>query len=141
MKLPVFKLVIDESDDIESGVDFIALVDEPAIERDFQAFSKQRQKFQVKDEEKRLIMGGAMVADLPIYRRDDDGREYYVVFDADSIRKIVYKFMRNGLNSNINIMHDKSNVADGVYVVESMIIDSERGVSVPEGFDDMPSGS
>ena len=43
-----------------------------------------------------------MVADLPIYRRDDDGKEYYVVFNADTIRKIVYKYMKEGRTNSVN---------------------------------------
>jgi len=38
-------------------------------------------------------------------------------------------------------MHDKSNEANGVYVIESLIIDKERGISTPKGFDEVPDGS
>jgi hypothetical protein len=142
MELPIYKLVIDESDDIESGVDFIALVDDPAIERNWQAFnSDKRIRFKVDDEEKRIISGSLMVADLPIFRRDESGKEYYVVFDKEAIKNIVYKFMRNGLNANVNIMHDKGALAEGVYLFESMLIDSERGIVTPDGFDELPNGS
>ncbi len=36
MELPLYELLIDEAD--ESGVDFIALVDDPAIKKGWQAF-------------------------------------------------------------------------------------------------------
>jgi hypothetical protein len=82
-KLPVIYLTIDE--DHETGLDAISLVDHPAIERNWMAFNK-KQKFSL-NEEKRIVSGAAMVADYPIYRKDDDGREYYVVFDSDAIQK------------------------------------------------------
>ena len=39
MELPVYKLVIDESDEL--GVEYIALVDKPAIEKNWFAFKDQ----------------------------------------------------------------------------------------------------
>ncbi len=39
MELPVYKLVIDESDEL--GVEYIALVDKPAIEKNWFAFKEQ----------------------------------------------------------------------------------------------------
>ena len=74
-KLPVIYLTID--DDHDTGLDFISLVDRPAIERNWMAFNK-KQKFAL-NEEKRIVSGMAMVADYPIYRKDEDEREYYVV--------------------------------------------------------------
>ena len=38
-------------------------------------------------------------------------------------------------------MHDKNDKAEGVYVIESLIIDNERGINTPKGFDDAPDGS
>ena len=37
-KLPIYKMVINPTDD--SGVDYVALVDQPAIERNWVAFDK-----------------------------------------------------------------------------------------------------
>jgi hypothetical protein len=94
-KLPVIYLTIDEND--EAGVDAIALVDNPAIERQWMAFNKSKaHSFAITSEEKRVISGPLMISDFPIYRKDDDGREYYVIFNADTIRKIVYKYMKEG---------------------------------------------
>ena len=44
-----------------------------------------RQAYSVQSEEKRIVTGPAMLADLPIYRYDDIRGEYYVTFDADTI--------------------------------------------------------
>jgi hypothetical protein len=101
-KLPVIYLTID--DDHDTGLDAISLVDHPAIERNWMAFNK-KQKFAL-NEEKRIVSGMAMVSDYPIYKKDEDGREYYVVFDSDSIRKIAYKFMKEGKTNATNLDHE-----------------------------------
>ncbi len=47
--------------------------------------SIERQKFEIQDEEERIISGALMLADTPIYRNDANG-EYYVVFTKDTIK-------------------------------------------------------
>lgn len=135
-KFPLINMTIDDHE--ETGVDFIALVDTPAIEREWMAFNKQHKlEFKVEDEEQRLIMGAIMVADLPIYRRDEENGEYYVRFNSDSIKKIVHRYFKNGYTSNVNLDHTTK--TDGVYLVESFIIDDRK--KTPEGFSKLPKGS
>ena len=74
-------------------------------------------------------------------RLNEDNEKYYVVFRRDTIEKIVNKFFKNGLNANVNLMHDNNLQAKGVYVIESLIIDSKRGIKAPKGFEDAPDGS
>ena len=52
-KLPIYTLVLkDDAED--SGVNYVALVDEPAIEQNWFAFAKEQQfKFAVMDEERK----------------------------------------------------------------------------------------
>ena len=140
-KSELIELIIDEED--ESGVDYIALVDNPAIESNWMTFSKKdiKQKFQIQDEEKRIVSGYFMKSDLPIIRLNDKNEKYYVVFRRETIEKIVNKFFKNGLNANVNLMHDNNLQAKGVYVIESLIIDSKRGIKAPKGFEDAPDGS
>lgn len=138
MNLPVYKLVIDEqSEDLQ--VDAVALVDKPAIERDFVAFNKA-QAFAVENEEERIISGPAMLADSPIYRNDERG-EYYVVFDAPTIKKIAQKYFAKGFQNNVNLQHDKGQIVEGVTVFESWIVDSKRGIAPMKGFENVPEGS
>lgn len=137
-KLPVYKLRVAASDDSPLVVDYIGLVDDPAIQLNWHRFDKKVQF--TSDTDRRLIMGPLMVANMPIYRRDERFGEYYVVFDKDEIYKIVQKFFRQGFTSNFNIMHGAEPV-DGVYMIESFIIDSSRGVSAPEPFKDLSEGS
>ena len=137
-KLPVYKLKIKEEDGQPSQVEYIALVDAPAIEMDSIAFNKQF-KFAA-DTERKILTGAFMVADMPIYRVDK-GKEFYVVFDKEEIMKIVQKFMRNGFTSNFNIMHDPNQKTEGVYIIESFIVDSTRGISPPKAFEGVSEGS
>ena len=137
------------ADDIEGEeeVDFVALVESPAIHRNFLAFNDQylentkeptKLLFAVQDEEQRIVSGPLMIADLPIYRKDEEG-EYYVLFTAEEIKKIVQRFFKKGYQAKVNIEHGKQ--AEGVYMFESYIIDKERGVNPPTGFEDVANGS
>ena len=138
MNLPIYRLDINEFDE-ETGIDFVSLVEAPAVERDFQAFNNT-QKFTIQDEEKRIVSGVAMVADMPIYRRDAVRGEYYVVFDKDSIFKIAKKWARSNKYDSVNA-HHKTPIEEGVSLFESYIVDRERGVMPPKGYEDVADGS
>jgi hypothetical protein len=140
MELPLYELVINDEDD-ESGVDFISLVDKPAIKRNWIAFSEQ-QKFSFKsDQEKRIISGPAMIPNELIYRKDKEGKEYNVVFSEETIQKIVEKYFKSQYTTNFNLQHKKTLLAQGVYLIESFVIDEQRGINAPKGFEDLPNGS
>jgi hypothetical protein len=139
MKLPVYKLDINEFDE-ETGIDFVSLVENAAIQKDFLAFSETPVKFAIQDEEKRIVTGAAMIADLPIYRRDDIRGEYYVVFDKESIFKIAKKWARSNQYNSVNA-HHKTPIMNGVSLFESYIIDRVRGVMPPIGFEEVADGS
>ena len=137
-KLPIYKLTIDENDSDEYT---FALVDQPAIDKYFQAFSEvKKQVFQIQNEEKRIISGALMVANMPIFRSDEQG-QYYVMFDGDTITKIAQKFFKNSNQSNVNLMHDPKKQVDGVYMFESIVIDSQRCTKAPASFGELPDGS
>lgn len=137
-KLPIYKLTINDSE--ESGVSYVALVDDPAIQRNWFAFRKQDFKFKA-DVERKIITGALMIADLPIYRNNASMGEFYVVFDAPEIEKIVQKFFKQGNTSKVNMMHDANLKVDGVFMFESFIVDSTRGIKAPEGFVGISEGS
>ncbi len=138
MDLPIYKLIIDENDEL--GVDYVALVDKPAIEKTWMAFNQGVRYEFVGNPDQRLISGALMVADLPIYRRDQQG-EYYVVFDADQIKKISHRYHKKGFGANVNMMHDENRVVDNVFMVEDFLIDKTRGNKTPEGYPTLTEGS
>ena len=145
MKLPLYVLDIDESLEDETSVFAVGLVLQPAIERNWQTFSAQEpvieHKFTVVDEEKRILGGFLMVSEQPIYRRDEDGTEYYVKFTAESIARIVNKLAKSGKPLSFNLNHDDNLPVKGAYLLSHFIIDSKLGIKTPDGFTPAPDGS
>lgn len=137
--LPLYNLVID--DDESLGVDKISLVTYPAVEENFLLFDDTKRadySFSIQNEDKRIVSGIAMVADRPIYRETPDKKGYYVVFSKDTIEKIAHRFAKNNYAFNISTQH-KTDVPN-CYVVESFIINKERGIC-PKEFADVEDGS
>lgn len=133
-ELPIYRIEIDELN-IESGVDFISLVDEPAMEVDWMAFSKKNQTMEFKaDKDKKMLYGVFIIPDKKIERYHPDGN-FYVVFEKDQIEKIVRKYNKNNLNRNVNFQHG-DNIVDA-YVVENFItsdrIKANFGFEIPNG--------
>jgi len=141
MEMKIYKAVIDPSLTEETEVNFIGLVDRPAIERNFLAFANQAPIKLTFNEEKRIISGPAMIADLPIYRNDEKYGEYYVVFDKQAIRCIVEKFSAKGYLQNFNLFHDAQQQVSDVTIFNSFITDKELGINPPAGYEDVNDGS
>lgn len=136
-RLPIYKATIADAD---AGMFRISLVDDPAVESLFLAFDKQKPvlMYKVSDEEKRLVRGVVMRADFPIYRNDSEMGEYYIIFKKDDIREIAEKYLLEGRQNEVNLMHRKGSDVDGVQMVQYFI--KGDGVSV-EGFDNISDGS
>lgn len=96
-------------------------------------------KFQT-DDEKKIVIGPAMVPDLKIFRKDKKGNPYYVTFTAETIRMIADKYMRNKYIDNNDTEHN-GKAAEDVYVYESWIKESEEDKSTKYGFGDLPVGT
>lgn len=135
MDLPFIEFKL--TDDVE-GLQAIALVDRPAIGINYQAF--ETQKFEVINEEQRIVMGAAMIPDLPIYRRDDSG-EYYAIFKKETIKALVQKYFKESKQGSFNEEHDQFKILDGVYVYQSFITDEKLGISAPRGFENIADGT
>ena len=105
----------------EEEIEFqVGLVDQPAIESDWKAFEqdvKLRYEFKEFDKSEKLLMGYFMIADLEIPRFDHQRGKYKVKFPKESIDKIVRNFSKNGLNQNLNEMHQTGELVEGVYVL------------------------
>ncbi|MCV5968720.1 hypothetical protein, partial [Lactococcus petauri] len=82
-------------------------------------FKSQTLNFAV-DADKRIISGPAMVADVPIYRKDQGG-EYNVFFSAATIKEIALKFAKKGYAKNLNLFHDPTMPAEGVTIFNSFV--------------------
>lgn len=140
MELPLFMLEISDDINDNSEVNYIAIVERPAIKKNFNAFNNV-QKFEIVNEDKRIVSGCFMLADTPIYRRDDKFGEYYIAFSKDTISKVAQRFFKKGYQNNVNLAHDKSQRMDNITIFESFISDEERGIMPMRGFEDVPWGS
>lgn len=140
MELPIFELLISEDINDDAEVNFVSLVDKPAIQRNWNAFS-DKQSFNIASEEKRIISGAIMLADTPIFRSDVTHGEYYVVFSKDTIFQIVQRYFKKKYQANVNLNHNQQMQLDDVVMFESFISDKERGILPMRGFEDAPDGS
>ena len=138
MGLPVYKAEIHSEED---GMFCISLVDDPATESNFLAFDKDKQmlKFAVENEEKRVVRGLVMGANQLIYRRTANGFEYWIEYDADTIRIMAEKYLKMGFQNNVDTQHN-GNLVEGVNMVQFFIKDTENGIN-PSGFEDYDNGS
>ena len=134
-KLPIYNAEIKDERD---GIIAISFVEEPAVESNFMLFGKQIPLF-FANEEKKNILGVIMRADFPIYRRDEDGNEFYVTYSADTIAKMAQKYFVSGAVNTTSINHN-GEVLDGVNLVQWYIKDTNKGIA-PNGFDDVKDGS
>jgi hypothetical protein len=134
-KLPLYKLVINDTED--SGVDMVSFVNNPAIEEEFMVFEKEECKF-AKDEKRRIVTGAAMIPDKPIYR-NNDGEEFMVMFDKDTVQNIVVKFLKHNKNNNVNVDHSLQ--VEGVDLINSFITDKEMGINAPSKYSKVPDGT
>lgn len=134
--LPVHELRINEDED--SFVSAIALVEYPAIESDFIAFSQTKEQYSFSSDDKMELLGAAMIPDQLIYRKDKDGAEYNVRFTANTIRQISQVYFKKGFQSDLNLDHTTTPAKS--FVFQSYIVDSKFGMNSPKGLD-LPDGS
>ena len=89
----------------------------------------------------RLLVAPAMVTDKLILRRDKEDDPYWIYFTAESIRNAAYAFQRLKLTDSFNIEHDSQQIAEGVYLAETWLVEEpETDKSRFYGFN-LPKGS
>jgi hypothetical protein len=103
------------------GVDFNALVLQPAHGKNFLAFNQAKLLFA--NDEQRTITGVMIAANKSIPRYDASIGKYSVYFTAKSIKTMAIKFFEQNNTNNVNIEHNPNNVAKGISLFESFIVD------------------
>jgi len=121
-EIPLVELFIDE-ENIDDGVQAISLVEFPAIEENFVALNKHQVEFKTINEEKRIIVGLALVPNKKIYRRNRD-YEYNIMFSEQTVRKASEIYLKNLRNNNTTLDHN--NLTTGVSVIESWVVEDEN---------------
>ena len=136
--LPLYEALIN---DLEDGIFAVSLVSTPATESNWQCFSKEEQMYSIENEEEHIITGVIMLANSPIYRRDDSGYEYNIVYTPETIKLMSEKMLKDMVHNQIDIEHEGTILPAGtVNLVEIYIKDSEKGIS-PNFLKDIPDGS
>ena len=136
--LPIY---LAEIMDVDEGIYTISLVDEPATQKNFVCFKedKEYEQFSVQDEEQRIISGVVMSANTPIYRRDKNGFEYYLVFSPETIKLMSEKLFADNNQNHIDVLHNEQ-IVNGLHLVELFLKDSSKGIA-PSYLEDVPEGS
>ena len=138
--VPIYEAIITDDG---LGMERISLVDNPAMECDFQFFEnvdKEEFKFSVQNEEQRHIFGVIIRADHPVLRLSQEGFPYYITFSKETIKTIVQKYFREGRQNNFNLMHTPGTDINSVEMLQFFIKDTEKGIN-PKGFEDIEDGS
>ena len=135
--MDIIELILDEeNEDQMVGIEAVSIVENPAIESDFIALADQEIKLAKVDDEKRIVMGAALIPNKPIFRKRNDTM-FYVYFSEDTVRRSSELFFQNGNQSNATLEHQMK--ANGLTVVESWIVEGEQdksriyGLDVPKG--------
>ena len=136
------ELLIEEDGDA-FGVEAISLVKFPAIEENFVFFSKDKKQKALSlaaiDEEKRTLIGAALIPDKNIPRYDEmNDEEYDVYFSQETVKLASELFLKSNRTNEHTFEHQEK--VDGVSVVESWIVENpdmdktkHYGLSLPKG--------
>jgi hypothetical protein len=111
------------------------------LEKEKMSFSQSHMTFAL-DEEKKMIIGAAMVPNKMIIRYDDLGNPYYVYFSKESIKKMAAKFLKEKRTDQASIEHDGKKLgSEKVFITESWVSeDPIHDKSYKYGFN-LPSGT
>lgn len=120
-ELETFELFVDETNEF-SGIDAVSIVEYPAIEENFIALNENKVQLAQVDEEKRILLGPALIPNKKIYRRNDS-EEYMIFFSEETVRKASQLFLSRGKQNNSTLEHEID--LGGLSVVESWIIEDD----------------
>ncbi len=132
----IIELIIDEKDE-QSGIDAVSVVKSPAIEENFVALNKHEIALKEVNEEKRLLMGAALIPNKQIYRHNGK-EEYHIFLSEKTVRQASEVFLMRSNQNNATYEHKDK--LTGMSVVESWIIEDEKtdksrlyGFDLPKG--------
>ena len=120
--METIELYIDENN-IKDGVEAISFVKSPAIEENFIALSKHEVLFKSIDDEKKVIVGLALVPDKKIYRKTDE-KEFNIFFSKETVKQASHLYLKK-LKANNTTLEHETNI-EGVSVVESWIVEDPK---------------
>ncbi len=135
--MDIIELILDEDSEGLTGIEAVSIVEMPAIESDFVTLSEQEIKLAKIDDEKRLLMGAALIPNKPIFRKNGDNT-FYVYFSQKTVRRASELFFQNSMQNNATLEHEME--INNLTVVESWIVEDTEmdkskkyGLNVPNG--------
>src|ERR1035437_6966716 len=144
--MKIIELSLDDNL-INSGMAMgaISLVESPAVEVFFMAFSKEGKKEKYyfstpKIGDKQLVYSAALIPDKLILRKDEQTGEFYsVYFSKETVAKCSEAYLKNNFN---NFTADHNESIDNVNVIESWIVtDPSNDKANSLGFKDLVPGT
>lgn len=134
-ELDTFRITINEEDE---GVDFISFVDNPAIKKEFVAFSENMKVYF--NEELRIITTPVLIPRQKIYR-NQGGKEFNLIALEEDVEKIYNKFVKDANFNKLNLMHQAGTELNNTdaHLIEIFLSDERRGISNPKAFKDLPN--
>lgn len=119
--MKVYEAVFKEGEN--EGVYALSVVENPAMEDMWIALSEHPQKIELAqvDEEKRLLLGAALIPNKRIYR-NIDGNEFEMFFTEETIEKLAHNFMLSQNNNNSSLEHQIN--LNGMSVVEAWTVEN-----------------
>ena len=135
--MPTYKIIVNPEDET-TGVFAVSLVDEPAIEVDWIKLRKDIEElfsFSA-NKDKQMLFGPLLIPNKMIYRRDNNGNEYNIYFDEETIQTIADKYNENKLNDVFNFQHSDQKVEAVLlqnWITGEVDKSQEFGFQLPKG--------
>jgi len=133
----IVEMILNEESETQ-GVYAVSVVESPAIEENWVALNKHFIELKSVDEEKKILMGAALIPNKQILRYDKEIGEYYIYFSKDTIKKTSELFLKRNNQNNATYEHEIK--VGGLHVVESWIVENSKidksanyGFDLPEG--------
>ena len=110
------------NDDKDSGVYALSCVESPAMQDEWIRLKQEELRFSAIDEEKRILLGAALIPNKDILRTNPEtGEAFHIFFDEKTIEKTAHEFIKNGFQGNSTVDHEVK--LEGVSVVETWIVE------------------
>jgi hypothetical protein len=136
--IPIYKITVGDRDD--EGIMDVSFVSEPAVEVDFVALKREREKIKMSlDSKKHILTGPLLIPNKLIYRLDENDNPYYITFSEDVIERLSHKMLKDTTAIfDTSLQHQER--LNGNQLVEMWIINNtdndkakELGFNLPKG--------
>lgn len=132
-QLPIYEVIVGSD---QNAINRVSIVEVPAIESNFIKLNQIESIKLSRIEDKRHIIGPALIPNKPIYRRDENGYEYLIYFSEATIEKLAISFFKSKEINGVDINH--SQIPTGyLTLVSSYLINS----NLKDDRFNLPSGS